>query len=117
MKRKICIVTGTRAEYGLLHWLMKDIQQCAQLELQVIATGAHLSPEFGLSYQQIEEDGFRIDYRVEMLLSADTPSAITKSIGIGMIGFPDALNTLQPDILVLLGDRYELVAAALSPGD
>lgn len=111
-KRKICVVTGTRAEYGLLYWLMKEIQDDPDLELQIVATGMHLSPEFGLTYRIIEQDGFDIDYKVEMLLSGDTPVAIAKSLGLGVIGFADALNQLQPDILVLLGDRFEILAAA-----
>lgn len=109
--RKICVVTGTRAEYGLLYWLMKEIQEDPDLELQIIATGMHLSPEFGLTYRLIEQDGFHIDYKVEMLLSSDTPVAITKSLGLGVIGFADALEQLKPDILVVLGDRYEILAA------
>jgi UDP-hydrolysing UDP-N-acetyl-D-glucosamine 2-epimerase len=111
-KRKICVVTGTRAEYGLLYWLMKEIQSDPDLELQIIATGMHLSPEFGLTYKQIEEDGFVINEKVEMLLSSDTPVGIAKSLGLGTIGFADSLNRLKPDILVLLGDRFEILAAA-----
>lgn len=110
-KRTICIVTGTRAEYGLLYWLMKEIQADPVLELQIIATGMHLSPEFGLTYQQIEKDGFFINRKVEMLLSSDTSVGITKSMGLGMIGFADALSDLKPDIIVVLGDRYEIFSA------
>lgn len=111
-KRKICVVTGTRAEYGLLYWLMKEIQADEELELQIIATGAHLSPEFGLTYKVIEEDGFEIDEKVEILLSSDTAVGITKSLGLATIGFADAYGRLKPDIVVLLGDRYEILAAA-----
>jgi len=111
-QRKICVVTGTRAEYGLLRWVMEGIRASEQLELQVIATGMHLSPEFGLTYREIEADGFKIDRKVEMLLSADTPSSISKSMGIAMIGFADALEQLKPNLVLLLGDRYEIFAAA-----
>lgn len=111
MKRKICVVTGTRAEYGLLYWLMKELQEDQDFELQIIATGMHLSPEFGLTYQQIEQDGFIINEKVEMLLSSDTPVGITKSLGLATIGFADSLERLSPDLLVVLGDRYEILAA------
>ena len=111
-KRKICAVTGTRAEYGLLYWLMKSIEDNPKLELQIIATGMHLSPEFGLTYREIEKDSFTINRNIEMLLSADTPSAISKSTGLGLIGFADAYNELDPDIVVILGDRFELLAAS-----
>ena len=116
MKRKICVVTGTRAEYGLLRWVMQGIKDEPDLVLQIIATGMHLSPEFGLTYREIEKDGFQIDSKVEMLTSSDTPVGIAKSMGLGMIGFADALNELAPDLLVVLGDRFEIfsaVAAAL----
>lgn len=111
IKRKICVVTGTRAEYGLLYWLMKEIDEDVDLQLQIIVTGMHLSPEFGLTYLQIEADGFAIDAKVEMLLSSDSSVGIAKSIGVGVIGFADALDRLQPDILVVLGDRVEILAA------
>jgi GDP/UDP-N,N'-diacetylbacillosamine 2-epimerase (hydrolysing) len=110
--KKICVITGTRAEYGLLRWLMDGIARSARLDLQVIATGAHLAPEFGLTFREIESDGFRIDRKVEMLLSSDTSTGITKSIGVAMIGFADALAELAPDMVLLLGDRYEIFAAA-----
>ncbi|SRR6266702_690877 len=109
--RKICVVTGTRAEYGLLYWLMKEIQEESDLRLQLIVTGMHLSPEFGLTYRTIEEDGFVIDAKVEMLLSSDTSVGIAKSIGLGVIGFADVLDRLKPDVMVVLGDRYEILAA------
>jgi GDP/UDP-N,N'-diacetylbacillosamine 2-epimerase (hydrolysing) len=112
MRRKICVVTGTRAEYGLLYWLMKEIQEDPDLELQVIVTGMHLSPEFGLTYCQIEKDGFKINKKMEMLLSSDTPVGISKSMGLGMIGFSEAYADLKPDIVVLLGDRFEIFSAA-----
>lgn len=112
--KKICVVTGTRAEYGLLRWVMEGMRQSSELELQLIATGMHLSPEFGMTVEAIEADGFTIDRRVEMLLSSDTAVGITKSMGLGMIGFADALAELKPDLLLVLGDRYEIFAAAAS---
>ncbi len=114
MKRKICVVTGTRAEFGLLRWLMQDIAGCDDLELQVIATGMHLSPEFGMTVREVEAAGFIVDARVEMLLSADTATGVTKSMGLGLIGFADALERLRPDLLLVLGDRFEIWAAATS---
>jgi GDP/UDP-N,N'-diacetylbacillosamine 2-epimerase (hydrolysing) len=111
MSRKICVVTGARAEYGLLRWLMEDIRETPGLKLQVITTGMHLSPEFGLTYREIEKDGFRIDRKVEMLLSSDTPSGLAKSMGLGLIGLGEALQELQPDIMLVLGDRFEIFSA------
>lgn len=112
MKRKICIITGTRAEYGLLSNLMQLFQEDVSFELQIVATGMHLSSEFGLTYKQIEEDGFLIQEKIEMLLSADTSSAVVKSMGLATIGFADAFNRLQPDLIIILGDRFEMLAAA-----
>jgi len=112
-KRKICVVTGTRAEYGLLHWLMQEIVEDEALELQLIVTGMHLSPEFGLTYKVIEES-FEIDKKIEMLLSSDTAVGIAKSMGLAQISFVEAYAELKPDLLVLLGDRYEIFAAAAS---
>jgi len=110
-ERRICVVTGSRADYGLLHWVMKEIRGDTDLRLQVVVTGMHLSPEFGLTYEAIEADGFAIDAKVEMLLSSDTPVGIAKSMGIGVIGFADVLDRLRPDILLVLGDRFEILAA------
>lgn len=112
MNRKICVVTGGRAEYGLLRWVMEGIRAAPELELQVIATGMHLCPEFGMTYRDIEADGFRIDLKVEMLLNSDTPAGVAKSMGLGMIGFADAFANLKPDLLLVLGDRYEIFVAA-----
>lgn len=111
MTRKVCVVTGTRAEFGLLRWLMQEIHHEPELELQVIATGMHLSPEFGLTYREIEQAGFLINAKVEMLLSADTATAVTKSMGLGLISYADAYERLAPDLIVVLGDRFEIFAA------
>lgn len=111
MTRKICVITGTRAEYGLLRWIMQGINDDPDLTLQIICTGMHLSPEFGLTYREIEQDGFQIDRKIEMLTSSDTPVGIAKSMGLGLIGFADALNELRPDLIVVLGDRFEIFAA------
>jgi UDP-hydrolysing UDP-N-acetyl-D-glucosamine 2-epimerase len=112
LMRKIAVFTGTRAEYGLLYWLLKDIEADPELELQLLVSGMHLSPEFGNTYSQIEKDGFIIDEKIEILLSSDTAVGVAKSIGLGVLGFTDALNRLQPDALVILGDRFEALAAA-----
>jgi len=111
MTRTICVVTTSRADYGLLYWLMREIADDPGLRLQVVATGMHLSPEFGLTVREIERDGFTPDDTIEMLLSADTPSAVAKAVGLGVISFADSLRRLKPDILVGLGDRFELFAA------
>ncbi len=110
--RKIAVFTGTRAEYGLLYWLLKDIKADPDLELQLLVSAMHLSPEFGMTYKQIEKDGFIINEKVEMLLSSDSAVGTAKSIGLGVIGFADALTRMKPDILVILGDRFEALAVA-----
>ena len=110
MKRKIAVFTATRAEYGLLYWLMKDIQASPVLELQVLVSGTHLSPEFGETWKDVVDDGFVIAAKVEMLLSSDTTVGVAKSMGLGMLGFADALTRLAPDVLVVLGDRFEALA-------
>ena len=112
--RKICVVTGSRAEYGLLKRLMSIINSESTMVLQVIATNMHLCSEFGNTYKEIESDGFVIDKKIEMLLSSDTPCAITKSFGLATIGFADAFIDLQPDLLLVLGDRSEILAAVTS---
>ncbi|OZV13446.1 UDP-N-acetylglucosamine 2-epimerase (hydrolyzing) [Tissierella sp. P1] len=109
--KKICIVTGTRAEYGLLRPLIKRIKEDDELQLQLVATGMHLSPEFGLTYKEIESDGFIIDEKIEMLLSSDTAIGISKSMGLAMVGFADIFERLKPDMVVILGDRYEVFSA------
>lgn len=108
--RKVAVFTGTRAEYGLLYWLLKDLQQDSEIELQLLVSAMHLSPEFGMTYQQIETDGFTITEKVEMLLSSDSAVGTAKSIGLGVLGFADALERMKPDVLVVLGDRFEALA-------
>ena len=110
--KKVCVVTGTRAEYGLLKPVINKISKDDELELCLIVTGMHLSPEFGMTYREIENDGYEISHKIEMLLSADTPSSIVKSMGVEMIGFADVYAEEQPDMVVLLGDRYEILVAA-----
>lgn len=110
-KLKVCIVTGTRAEYGLLYWLLKGLKEDNGLELQIIATGMHLSPEFGLTYKIIESDGFFINKKIETLVSSDTAIGISKSMGLTQIGFSEAFEELKPDLVVVLGDRFEIFSA------
>jgi GDP/UDP-N,N'-diacetylbacillosamine 2-epimerase (hydrolysing) len=110
MRRKICVVSGSRAEYGLLRWPMQEIR-ASGLELQLIVTGMHLSPEFGLTYREIEADGFHIDRKLEILLSSDSAVGVAKSMGLALIAFADALSQLRPDLLLVLGDRFEIFAA------
>jgi GDP/UDP-N,N'-diacetylbacillosamine 2-epimerase (hydrolysing) len=112
--KKICIVTGSRAEYGLLRWVLEGIKKSSKLNLQLIVTGTHLSKKFGQTINYIEKDGFRIDCKVNTHLTSDTPEGITKSMGKGMNGFAIALNQLKPDILLVLGDRYEILVSVIS---
>ncbi len=107
--KKIAVVTGARSEYGLLRWVIDEIHHATELQLQLIVTGGHLSPEQGLTYRCIEEDGYDIDAKVDMLLSSDCASGIAKSMGMCSIGMSDAFLHLQPDMIVVLGDRYELL--------
>lgn len=108
--KRICILTATRAEYGLLKRVIQKLQKEECFDVRVVVTGAHLSPEFGLTYKEIEEDGINIDDKIEMLLSSDSPVAISKSMGLAMIGFADYFERSNPDMLVVLGDRYEILA-------
>jgi UDP-hydrolysing UDP-N-acetyl-D-glucosamine 2-epimerase len=112
INKKVAVFSGTRAEYGLLFWLLKDIQSDPELNLQLLVSGTHLSPEFGETYKQIEKDGFHIDEKIEILLSSNTAVGTAKSMGLGVLGFADALSRLKPDVLIILGDRYEALAAA-----
>jgi len=112
-KRRICVVTSSRADYGLLYWLMKEIIDDSNLELQIIATGMHLSPEFGLTYKEIEKE-FKINKKIEILLSSDTSIGISKSMGLALISFAEAYGELNPSIVVVLGDRFEIFCAATS---
>ena len=111
MKKKICVVTGTRAEYGIMYWLIKFLQEDNEIQLQLIATGMHLSPEFGSTYKEIEKAGFKIDKKIEMLLSSDTEVGISKSMGLAQISFAEAFQDLAPDLVVVLGDRFEIFSA------
>ncbi|MBR0709338.1 UDP-N-acetylglucosamine 2-epimerase [Bradyrhizobium liaoningense] len=110
--RKICFVTGSRADFGLLVWPMRAIRETSGLTLQLIATGMHLAPEFGYTFNTIRDEGFEVDERVETLLASDTGAGVAKSVGLGVIGFADAFARLHPDLVVLLGDRFEMFAAA-----
>jgi UDP-N-acetylglucosamine 2-epimerase (non-hydrolysing)/GDP/UDP-N,N'-diacetylbacillosamine 2-epimerase (hydrolysing) len=109
--RKICVVTGSRADYGLLYWPMRLIADDDDFELQVVVTGMHLSPAFGETWRQIEADGFAIDAKVETLLAGDSAVAVAKSVGLGVVGFADVFDRLRPDLLLVLGDRFEILAA------
>jgi GDP/UDP-N,N'-diacetylbacillosamine 2-epimerase (hydrolysing) len=110
MIKKICILTATRAEYGLLKPIILKLKAVPEFETKVVVTGAHLSPDFGLTYKEIENDGICIDKKIDILLSADTPTAISKTMGLAMIGFADYFAQLEPDMLLVLGDRYETLA-------
>lgn len=111
-RRRICVLTSTRADYGLLYRLIQEIQSDPDLELQLAVTGSHLSPEFGMTCRAIEADGIPIARKVEMLLSSDTGVGIAKSMGLALIGFGEAFSDLRPDLAVVLGDRFEIFAAA-----
>jgi GDP/UDP-N,N'-diacetylbacillosamine 2-epimerase (hydrolysing) len=111
--KKISVLTATRAEYGLLKPIIQNLNSVSEFDVRVVATGAHLSPEFGLTFNEIEQDNIYIDEKIEMLLSADTTAAISKSMGLAMISFADYFERLKPDMLVVLGDRYETLAVCM----
>lgn len=110
--KRIGVVTGSRAEYGLLYWVLHDLRAASDVELQLVVTGMHLAPEFGMTVAEIERDGFSIAQRVENLLASDTPGGIAKSMALGLIGMSDALERLRPDVVLVLGDRFEILVAA-----
>ncbi len=112
MNRKICVITGSRADYGLLRWVMEDTRSTPGLALQILATGMHLAKQFGDTWRAIENDGFAIDCKVDMQLGADTPAALTRSMGLALGGCGEALQQLQPDLVLMLGDRFEILSAA-----
>lgn len=114
MKKKICVITGSRSEYGLLYPLLVKLKTDSQFNLKIIATGMHLSHEFGSTYKLIEKDGFRINEKIEMLLSADNEAGISKSIGLGIIGFAQAFKNIKPNFVILIADRFETFAAAVA---
>ena len=110
-RKRVCVVTGSRSEYGLLYWILHDLRADSAFELQLIVTGMHLAPEFGLTVREIEADGFVISRRVEMLLASDTSGGVAKSMGLGVIGMSDAIEQLAPDLVLVLGDRFEILPA------
>ena len=113
-KRRICVITGTRAEYGLLKRLIQAIDGSKEFHLQLIATGMHLSKQFGYTYKEIESDGFKIDKKIDIKLGSDTPAGISKSTSLGLIGFSKSLEELQPDLVLILGDRFEILSASIA---
>lgn len=114
MKKIISILTATRAEYGLLKPIISKLNRIEAFDVRLVVTGAHLSSEFGSTYKEIETDGLRIDEKIEILLSSDTPASISKSMGLAMISFADYFEKLKPDLLIVLGDRYETLAVAMT---
>ena len=112
MRKKICVVTGSRAEYGILSWLIRELADDPQVELQLVVTGMHLMPEFGSTWRAIEADGHAIARKVEVMLASDSAVGMAKSVGLGVLGFADAFDQLQPDVVVVLGDRFEMLAVA-----
>ena len=112
--RKICVVTGTRAEYGLLRWLLEKIDASPNTELQLVVTGSHLEAEFGETFREIELDGFNIAKKVPLELTNNSPNGVANSLSLAVSGMAEAFSQLSPDLIVLLGDRYEILGAAQS---
>ncbi len=108
--RTIAVVTTSRADYSHLYWVLRELDASGEIELGLIVAGAHLSPAFGMTVDQIEADGFRVDARVECLLSSDTDVGMAKTIGTATLGLADVLGTMRPDLLLLIADRYEMLA-------
>lgn len=114
MKKIISLLTSTRAEYGLLRPIIQNLNEISDFDVRIVVTGAHLSSEFGLTYKEIENDGFKIDEKIEIILNSDSASSISKSMGIAMSSFADYFEVLNPDLLIVLGDRYETLAVAIT---
>lgn len=112
MKRKIAVITTSRADYGHLYWPLRDLSENETVDLKIIALGSHLSPEFGNTFQEIVNDGFMIDSRIECLLSSDTDVGMAKTIGMATLGLADLFGQMRPDVLLLIADRYEMLAPA-----
>src|ERR1700733_6789261 len=112
MKRKIAVITTSRADYGHLYWPLRDLSENEKVDLKIIALGSHLSPEFGNTFQEIVNDGFTIDSRIECLLSSDSDVGMAKTIGMAMLGLADLFGQMRPDLLLLIADRYEMLAPA-----
>lgn len=114
MTRKVCILTGSRSEYGILRPVLFAIKESESLELSIIVTGMHLSPQYGYTISDIEKDGFRVDAKVDMMLDSSSGISMAKSVGVGVIGLSQALEMLQPDIVLIAGDRIEPLAIAIA---
>src|SRR6202161_128114 len=112
MKRKIAVITSSRADYGHLYWPLRDLSENPNVDLKLIALGSHLSPEFGNTVQELVNDGFAIDSRIECLLSSDSDVGMAKTIGVATLGLADLLGQMRPDVLLLIADRYEMLAPA-----
>src|SRR3989338_7161971 len=114
MRKNIAVITSSRAEYGILYWLLKKIQSDKEFNLQLVLTGAHLSREFGNTLEEIKKDRFKIAAKIKMLLSGDSRAFMSKSTGLGIVRFTEALTNLKPDLILILGDRFEIFSAAFA---